>query len=417
MAANPELNFSFASIEEALEDIRAGNMIIIVDDPDRENEGDLVMAAECVTPEAVNFMIKHARGLLCMPIKGDRLDQLEIGPMVNAAVTGKDTAFTISVDAIKGVDTGISAHDRAATVKALIDPKSKPKDFRRPGHLFPLRYREGGVLVRAGHTEASVDVASLAGLYPAGVICEVINEDGAMARLPDLIAFAQRYNLKIITIAGLIEYRRRKEKLIEKVAEAKLPTHYGEFVLHLYKDKISQAEHIALVMGQVKDQKDILVRVHSSCVTGDTLCSARCDCGEQLKKAIQIIAQAKRGVFLYLNQEGRGIGLTNKIKAYALQDQGMDTVQANKALGLKDDLREYGIGAQILRDLGLNSIKILTNNPRKIIGIEGHGLKVSSRLPLVIGPVTQGSYLKGYLKTKKEKMGHILDLEEAGAAK
>lgn len=400
----------FATIEEAIQDIRAGRMVIVIDDPNRENEGDLVLAASRITPKAINFMITHARGLVCVPIAGERLDALKIGPMAQFTSQGKDTAFTISVDAIDGVDTGISASDRARTIQLLIDPSSKPEDFRRPGHIFPLRYREGGVLVRAGHTEAGVDLARLAGLYPAGVICEIINPDGSMARLPNLLQFARKHKLKIITIAHLIAYRRQQEQLVELVEHAKLPTSYGEFVLCLYRDKISGAEHIALVLGDVSKKQNVLVRVHSSCITGEVLHSLRCDCGAQVAKALERIGQEKRGVFLYLNQEGRGVGLANKIKAYALQDQGMDTVEANLALGFKDDLREYGIGAQILKCLGLTSIRILTNNPRKIVGIEGHGLKVTAREPLQVKPASSGDFLINYLKSKKEKMGHIIDL-------
>jgi len=407
---------SFSTIEEAIQEIKKGRMIIVVDDPNRENEGDLVMAAECATTEAVNFMITHAKGLLCVPIEGERLDALKIGPMVQNVSTGKDTAFTISVDAIEDVDTGISAPDRAMTVKKLLNPTAKADDFRRPGHIFPLRYRDGGVLVRAGHTEAAVDLARLAGFSAAGVICEIINPDGTMARLPDLIKFSKKHKLKLVTIASLIAYRRQKEKLIEHTATAKFPTHFGNFTLHLYVDRLSQQEHLALTMGDLQNKENVLVRVHSSCVTGDTLHSLRCDCGSQLTKAMELIAQEGAGVLLYLNQEGRGLGLLNKIKAYELQDQGLDTVEANTALGFKDDLREYGIGAQILRDLGLTSIRILTNNPRKIVGIEGHGLTVAARIPIEISlPRTNGDLLKNYLKTKKEKMGHILELQETAA--
>ncbi|MFC1522942.1 bifunctional 3,4-dihydroxy-2-butanone-4-phosphate synthase/GTP cyclohydrolase II [Elusimicrobiota bacterium] len=402
----------FASVEESVADIKAGKMIIVVDDPDRENEGDLVMAADKVTPAKINFMITHARGLLCLPITGKRLEELKVGLMVDAAHhQGKDTAFTISIDAINGVDTGISAADRSQTVKCMIDPKTKPEDLRRPGHVFPIRYREGGVLVRAGHTEASVDFSKLAGLYPAGVICEIINPDGSMARLPNLIKFAKKHKLKIVTIQSLIAYRRSQEKLIEKITETRFPTRYGEFMLHLYLDKVTSTEHLVLTKGKLSNAKDVLVRVQSSCLTGDTLYSMRCDCGIQLTRSMEILAKEKAGVLLYLTQEGRGVGLLNKIKAYALQDHGMDTVEANHALGFKDDLREYGIGAQILKDLGLTTIRILTNNPRKIVGIEGHGLTVSKRVPLQVPiPKTNGHMMKAYLKTKKEKMGHLLEL-------
>lgn len=412
---SPAKSLKFATIEEAIEDIRDGQMVIVVDDPDRENEGDLVMAAERVTPEAINFMITHAKGLLCVPITGDKLDRLEIGPMVTATGSSKDTAFTVSIDKIEGVETGISAHDRAATVLAMLDPKSQPDDFRRPGHIFPLRYREGGVLVRAGHTEASVDLARMSGLDPAGVICEIINNDGTMARLPDLMKFSAKHKLKIVTIASLIDYRRQREKLVAKVAQAKFPTKFGEFTLHLYRETLSGGEHLALTMGPVAEEHNVLTRVHSSCITGDTLMSQRCDCGAQLTRALEMISQEGCGAFLYLNQEGRGLGLINKIKAYALQDQGLDTVEADKALGLKSDLREYGIGAQILKDLGLTSIRILTNNPKKIVGIEGHGLKVSARVPLQIQPHKNGDFLHKYLLTKKEKMGHLIEIESTPA--
>ncbi|MBI4369135.1 MAG: bifunctional 3,4-dihydroxy-2-butanone-4-phosphate synthase/GTP cyclohydrolase II [Elusimicrobia bacterium] len=404
--------YQFATIDEAIDDIRSGKMVIVIDDPNRENEGDLVMAADKVTPEAINFMITHARGLVCVPMQGEVLDRLKIPQMVPPSASGKDTAFSVSVDGIDGVETGISAHDRAKTVELLINPDSRPEDLRRPGHIFPLRYREGGVLVRAGHTEASVDLSRMAGLFPAGIICEIINSDGSMARLPELMRFAAKYQMGIITIAALIEYRRQKEQLVECVAQAHFPTHYGKFELYLYRDSISGGEHLALTMGEVAGKKDVLVRVHSSCITGDTLHSLRCDCGEQKKRALEMIAKEGAGVFLYLNQEGRGVGLANKIKAYQLQDQGLDTVEANQALGFKADLREYGIGAQILKNLGLTSLRILTNNPKKIIGIEGHGLAVTERLPLQVRPSENGHYLMGYLKVKKEKMGHMIDLEE-----
>ena len=404
----------FSPIEEAVKDIRAGKMIIVVDDPDRENEGDLVMAAECITPETVNFMITPGRGLLCVPLSGMRLDTLNIGPMVQNQDPNRDTAFTISVDCIEGVSTGISAADRARTIKALINEKSKSDTFRRPGHIFPLRCCEGGVLVRAGHTEASVDLARLADRYPAGVICEIINADGSMARLSQLFTFSIKHKLKITTISDLIQYRRSNEKLVAKISEAKFPTKFGEFKLYLYRDNTSGIEHLALTLGKVARKKDVLVRVHSSCITGDTLGSLRCDCGSQLHKAMELIAAEKCGVLLYLNQEGRGVGLLNKIKAYALQDKGLDTVEANQALGFKSDLREYGIGAQILKDLGLTSIRILTNNPRKIIGIEGHGLTVKGRVPIEIQvPEENGDILRNYLMTKKQKMGHMIEVKKA----
>lgn len=400
----------FSSIEEAVEDIRLGKMVIVVDDPSRENEGDLIMAAEKATPQAVNFMAKHGRGLICVPMLPERLKTLSIHPMVETPqsdVPGKDTAFTISVDAKRSTTTGISAHDRSATIRTLIHPQSGPEDFIRPGHVFPLKAKEGGVLVRAGHTEAALDLVRLARLYPAGVICEILNPDGTMARTSQLLKFAKKHKLKIVTITDLIKYRRQNEKLVRCHARANLPTRYGEFTLHLYEDLMTGKQHLAMVMGEVRRQKGVLVRVHSSCITGDTLGSLKCDCGTQLDKALRMISSAGRGVLIYLNQEGRGIGLLNKIKSYALQDQGLDTVQANEALGFKADLREYGIGAQILADLGLSSIKILTNNPRKIVGIEGYGLKVTERVPMQVPPNRHNIH---YIKVKKEKLGHMLEV-------
>ncbi|MBI5207293.1 MAG: bifunctional 3,4-dihydroxy-2-butanone-4-phosphate synthase/GTP cyclohydrolase II [Candidatus Firestonebacteria bacterium] len=396
---------SLDKIENAIEDINNGKMIVIVDDEDRENEGDLVMAAEKVTPEAINFMSKYGRGLICMPLLGTRLDELKIPSMVPDNSDHLETAFTVSIDAKPETTTGISAHDRASTIKKVLDPYSTPEGFARPGHIFPLRARDGGVLTRAGHTEASVDLARLAGLYPAGIICEIMNEDGYMARLPDLIKFAHVHKLKIISIKDLIEYRQRKERLIRRIVETKLPTKFGEFRLILYSTTIDDKNHLALVKGKIENYKNILVRVHSECLTGDTLHSLRCDCGEQLLRSMELISKAERGVLLYMRQEGRGIGLVNKLRAYALQDSGMDTVEANKKLGFKDDLRDYGIGAQILVDLGLSSIKLLTNNPRKIIGLEGYGLKVVKRIPIEILP---NKVNKSYLNTKKSKLGHII---------
>jgi 3,4-dihydroxy 2-butanone 4-phosphate synthase/GTP cyclohydrolase II len=396
----------FASIPEALRDIRRGHMVIVVDDPDRENEGDLVCAASKVTPEVINFMITHGRGLLCFPAVGERLDQLRLAPMVENSQEVRGAAYTVSVDARHGVTTGVSAADRALTIKTLIHPKTQPEDLARPGHIFPLRYREGGVLVRAGHTEAAVDLAKHAGLYPAGAICEIMNEDGSMARMPELRRFAARHHLKMITIAGLIEYRRRTEKLVHRTVSAKLPTRYGTFALHLYEDDLNKERHLAIVHGDVAGKKDVLVRVHSACFTGDTLGSLRCDCGEQLRRALERISQEDRGVVLYMHQEGRGIGLENKLKAYALQDRGMDTVEANEALGFKPDLRHYGIGAQILSDLGLSTIRLMTNNPRKIVGLEGYGLTVTRRVPLEIPPNKAN---RRYLATKKDKLGHLLE--------
>jgi len=396
----------FASIPEAIRDIKRGRLIIVVDDPARENEGDLVCAASQTTPALVNFMARYGRGLICVPMLGSRLDALRISPMVENNQEVRDAAFTVSVDARQGVTTGVSASDRARTIQALIEPKTKPDDLMRPGHLFPLRYREGGVLVRAGHTEAAVDLAKMAGLYPAGVICEIMNENGTMARMPELKRFSARHRLKMITIADLIEYRRRNERLVNRIVSARLPTRWGDFNVHMYEDVLNKEHHLAIVRGNVEGKKDVLVRVHSSCFTGDALGSLRCDCGEQLHKALARVAEEGRGVVLYMHQEGRGIGLENKLKAYALQDQGMDTVEANEALGFKPDLRHYGIGAQILADLGLSSIRLMTNNPRKIVGIEGYGLRVTRRVPLEV-PATRAN--KKYLKTKRDKLGHLLE--------
>jgi 3,4-dihydroxy 2-butanone 4-phosphate synthase/GTP cyclohydrolase II len=398
----------FDRIEDAIADIKRGRMVVVVDDPRRENEGDLVMAAEKATPEAINFMVRYGRGLVCAPIDGSTLDRLQIDAMVHSipAGPGRDTAFTISVDARRGTTTGISASDRAKTIRKLIDPKAGPEDFIRPGHIFPLRGKDGGVLVRAGHTEAAMDLARLAGLQPAGVICEIMNEDGSMARTGQLSRFAKRHKLKIVTIEDLIEFRGRHERLVERVASGRIPTPHGEFQLHVYQEKLSGKQHLAMSMGKLAGSKNTLVRVHSSCITGDTLLSLRCDCGFQLEAAMKAIAKAKRGVLLYLAQEGRGIGLVKKIQAYALQDKGLDTVEANRALGFKADLREYGIGAQILADLGLSSIKILTNNPRKIVGIDAFGLKVTGSVPIRIKP---NPHNERYLKTKRLKLGHLLD--------
>ncbi len=396
---------------EIIEEIKNGRMVVVVDDEDRENEGDLLMSASFVKPEQINFMAKYGRGLICVPMEEDRLVDLELQPMLleKNTTNKKDpfsTAWMISTDAAKGITTGISAFDRAHTIQILVNSKSNPEDLVRPGHIFPLRARKGGVLVRAGHTEASVDLMRLAGLYPAGVICEIMNEDGSMARLPQLLEFAKTHKLKIGSIADLIEYRRKAEKLVEKVTVANLPTEFGEYKINLYKDKINHETHVALTMGNFKD-KPVLVRVHSECLTGDVFGSIRCDCGRQLRKAMQMIQKEKGGVILYMHQEGRGIGLEDKIRAYDLQDKGMDTVEANVALGYKPDLRDYGIGAQILVDLGLKNIKLLTNNPCKIVGLEGYGLKVVERVPLEIEP---NSVNYGYLKTKKDKMGHQLKI-------
>ena len=395
----------FASIEEAVRAIRDGQMIIVVDDEDRENEGDLTIAAGKVTPDAINFMARYGRGLICLPMTGQRLDELDIPMMVTQNTSKFETAFAVAIEAKQDTSTGISASDRAATVRAAIDPTTQPSDLARPGHMFPLRARGGGVLVRAGQTEAAVDLARLAGLYPAGVICEIMNDDGTMARVKELKKFAKKHDLLMITIADLIKYRMRNDKLVKRVANAELPTEQGLFHVYAYESVIDGETHVALVRGDVGDGKDLLVRVHSRCLTGDVFHSARCDCGHQLAVAMRRIASEGRGILLYLNQEGRGIGLANKIRAYQLQDDGLDTVEANERLGFKADQRDYGIGAQILGDLGVQTMRLLTNNPRKFIGLEGYGLAVVESLPLEV-PACEFS--KAYLKAKKEKLGHKL---------
>jgi len=394
------------SLEEALEDLRNGKFVIVVDDEQRENEGDLVIAAEKMTTEAVNFIVTHARGLLCMPMLGERLDELDIPLMIseNAAVK-EQTAFTVSVDYKIGTTTGISAADRSATVLAMINPEVRPSEFTKPGHLFPLRYHPGGVLARAGHTEAIVDMCNIAGMYPAGVVCEIMNDDGSMSRLPDLEVFAKTHDLKILSIAQIIAHRRRNERLVERVAEARLPTKYGNFKAIAYKSEVDVGEHIALTIGEWTKDEPVLVRVHSECLTGDVFGSMRCDCGEQIELSLKTLAEEGTGVFLYMRQEGRGIGLHNKIKAYSLQDSGLDTVEANTTLGFEPDLRHYGVGAQILQDLGIKKLRLLTNNPRKVVGLSGFDLEIVERVP-VEASVTDENRV--YMMTKKARMGHIL---------
>jgi 3,4-dihydroxy 2-butanone 4-phosphate synthase/GTP cyclohydrolase II len=396
----------FATIDEAIAALRAGRMIIVVDDEDRENEGDLTIAAATVTPEGINFMARHGRGLICMPMTGERLDALEIPLMVSQNSSPFGTAFCVSIEAKAKTTTGISASDRAATVLAAIDPATRPADLARPGHMFPLRARDGGVLVRAGQTEAAVDLARIAGFPPAGVICEIMNANGTMARVPELTRFARKHGLLMITIADLIRYRMRTESLVSRLATASLPTAHGPFTIHAYESLIDGESHVALVRGDVGDGAGVMVRVHSKCLTGDVFHSTRCDCGLQLEAAMERIAAEGRGVLLYLHQEGRGIGLANKIRAYELQDQGLDTVEANERLGFKPDQRDYGIGAQILRDLGVRTMRLLTNNPRKFVGLEGYGLSVLETLPIEMTPSSEST--RRYLKAKKDKLGHTL---------
>jgi 3,4-dihydroxy 2-butanone 4-phosphate synthase / GTP cyclohydrolase II len=395
----------FATIEEAIEEIRRGRMVVVCDGEDRENEGDLVMAAQFATPEAVNFMAKHGRGLICLALTSERCEELGLNLMTAKNEAPLQTAFTVTIEAAEGVTTGISAHDRARTIQVAIDPHSGPEDLHQPGHIFPLKAKSGGVLERTGHTEASVDLARLAGLIPAGVICEIMNEDGTMARVPDLADYCREHDLKMVTVAELIAYRRRTEKLVERIVSTRLPTGFGDFVAVGYRSLVDDKHHIAMVKGEVSGSEDVLVRVHSECLTGDVFHSLRCDCGEQLEAALSQIEEAGKGVLLYLSQEGRGIGLLNKLKAYKLQEEGLDTVDANLQLGLPADLRDYGIGAQILKDLGLSSIRILTNNPKKIIGLEGYGLSVTEQVPIV---QVANVHNESYLRTKREKMGHTL---------
>jgi 3,4-dihydroxy 2-butanone 4-phosphate synthase / GTP cyclohydrolase II len=402
---------AFDCVEDAIDDIRHGRLVIVADDEDRENEGDLVCAAAKITPELVNFMAMHGRGLICVALTDERAEALDLAPMTKRNQDFMGTAFTVSVDAAPrfGVTTGISAADRAKTIELLVDPDTQPTDLRRPGHVFPLRAIAGGVLRRVGQTEASVDLARMAGLAPAGVICEILNEDGTMARRPQLEAFAKTHGLRFITVAQIVAYRLKHERLVQRIAEANLPTPYGDFRVIAFENQVDQREHVALVKGTVENVRNVLVRMHSECLTGDIFHSQRCDCGEQLHAAMRRIAEAGSGALIYLRQEGRGIGLANKIRAYALQDAGQDTVQANESLGFKPDLRDYGIGAQILLDLGLSSIRLLTNNPRKVVGLEGYGLKITGREPLQVAP---GAFNRAYLDTKRAKLGHVLADDE-----
>jgi 3,4-dihydroxy 2-butanone 4-phosphate synthase/GTP cyclohydrolase II len=398
---------SFATVERAIAELRRGKLVVVADDADRENEGDLIGAAQLTTPDSINFMTLHGRGLVCLALTPERCEQLALSQQVDRNADEHGTAFTVTIDADRrfGISTGISAKDRAITIQVAINPETRPADLRRPGHVPPLRARPGGVLQRVGHTEAAVDLARLAGLYPAGVICEILNPDGSMARLPELHAFAERHGLAFITVAELVAHRLRTERLVHRVAEAALPTAYGAFRIVGYRNDVNSAEHVALVLGEVADREDVLVRVHSRCLTGDVFHSLRCDCGPQLEAAMQLIGEAGRGVVVYLDQEGRGIGLLNKLKAYELQQQGSDTVEANERLGFAPDLRDYGIGAQILRDLGLSSIRLMTNNPRKVVGLDAYGLRIVERVPLPVDPTVHN---RSYLDAKRDKLGHLL---------
>jgi 3,4-dihydroxy 2-butanone 4-phosphate synthase/GTP cyclohydrolase II len=405
MAITSEKRTPFATVEEAIEEVRQGRFVVVVDDPDRENEGDLVVAAQFATPEAINFMATYARGLICLALTEERCDELRLDPMTNHNEAPLGTAFTVSVEARHGVTTGISAADRSQTIQVAINPDSRPEDLVQPGHVFPLRAKPGGVLERIGQTEAAVDLARLAGLTPAGVVCEVMNEDGTMARVPDLVPYCERHELKMITVAHLVEYRRRTEKLVERTSSVRLPTDYGEFAAVAFRERLSGKHHLALVLGDVDGAESVLVRVHSECLTGDVFHSLRCDCGEQLEQALLQIAREGRGVLLYMAQEGRGIGLLNKLRAYELQEQGLDTVEANEVLGFPADARDYGIGNQILSDLGLSTIRILTNNPRKMTGIDGFGLTVVEQVPIEVPPNSEN---RRYLAAKRDRLGHRL---------
>ena len=404
MPESTDMN-SFASIDEAILEIQEGRMVILVDDEDRENEGDLTMAAEKITPEAVNFMAIHGRGLICVSFMNERADELDLGPMVSVNTASLGTAFTVSVDAKQNVTTGISAGDRAETIRQIVDPGTKPYDLARPGHIFPLRAKDGGVLVRAGQTEGSVDLARLAGLNPVGVICEIMSPDGTMSRMPELKEFARAHNLKLVTIQDLVEYRMRRESLIKQVSETTIPTRFGTFQVKTYQGTIGGEIYLAFILGNPTPEDNILVRVHSQCLTGDVFGSFRCDCGSQLEAALEKISEEGMGVLLYVTQEGRGIGIVNKLKAYALQDEGLDTVQANEALGFKADLRDYGLGAQVLADVNVKKMRLMTNNPRKIVGLEGYGLTVTDRVPIEIRPRKEN---QRYLETKRDKLGHLL---------
>lgn len=398
----------FHSIEDAIEELRQGKVLIVVDDEDRENEGDFVVAAEKVTPEIINFLTKEGRGVVCAPITGERAKELSLDPMVESNTSLHETPFTVSIDYIHGTTTGISAADRAATVHALVDSRTKPSDLARPGHIFPLKASDGGVLRRAGHTEAVVDLCKLAGLFPAGVLCEILNEDGTMARVPQLEQLAKQFDMKLISVRSLIEYRMKREKLVQRIVNTKLPSRYGDFHMVLYKSETDQKDHIALVKGEITPETPTLVRVHSECLTGDVFGSLRCDCNAQLVAAMQMVEKEGCGIVLYMRQEGRGIGLFNKLKAYKLQDEGMDTVEANEKLGFRPDLRDYGIGAQILRDLGVGKMRLMTNNPKKVVGLSGYGLEIVERVPLEVDP---NFFNEGYLKAKRDKMGHLILIE------